>query len=166
MCSMPKDRFGIPRALISDRGTHFCNRTVASLLKRYHVTHKLSTAYHPQSNGQAEVSNREIKSVLEKTVNPTRTTGVCAWMMHRGHTEPRSRHRLGCPHIGKLRSRWIDPFVITNVFPHGAVKIKSLETSKIFKVNGQRLKHYFEGVQANEEEDAHDLTLDDPPQID
>ncbi|XP_073129614.1 uncharacterized protein [Henckelia pumila] len=36
--------FGIPRALISDRGTHFCNRTVASLLKRYHVTHKLSTA--------------------------------------------------------------------------------------------------------------------------
>ncbi|XP_073154094.1 uncharacterized protein [Henckelia pumila] len=65
-------RFGIPRALISDRGTHFCNRTVASLLKRYHVTHKLSTAYHPQSNGQDEVSNREIKSVLEKTVNPTR----------------------------------------------------------------------------------------------
>ncbi|XP_073121420.1 uncharacterized protein [Henckelia pumila] len=46
------------------------------------------------------------------------------------------------------------------------VEIKSLETSKIFKVNGQRLKHYFEGVQANEEEDAHDLTLDDPPQID
>ncbi|XP_073137226.1 uncharacterized protein [Henckelia pumila] len=67
---------------------------------------------------------------------------------------------------GKLRSRWIGPFVITNVFSHGAVEIKSLETSKIFKVNGQRLKHYFEGVQANEEEDAHDLTLDDPPQID
>ncbi|XP_073149089.1 uncharacterized protein [Henckelia pumila] len=67
---------------------------------------------------------------------------------------------------GKLRSRWIGPFVITNVFPHGAVEIKSLEMSKIFKVNGQHLKHYFEGVQANEEEDAHDLTLDDPPQID
>ncbi|XP_073153374.1 uncharacterized protein [Henckelia pumila] len=71
-----------------------------------------------------------------------------------------------CQKTGKLHSRWIGPFVITNVFPHGAVEIKSLETSKIFKVNGQRLKHYFEGVQANEEEDAHDLTLDDLPQID
>ncbi|XP_073129617.1 uncharacterized protein [Henckelia pumila] len=65
-------KFGIPKAIISDRGTHFCNRTVASLLKKYHVTQKISTAYHPQSNGQAEVSNREIKSILEKTVNPTR----------------------------------------------------------------------------------------------
>ncbi|XP_073153969.1 uncharacterized protein [Henckelia pumila] len=64
--------FGIPRTIISDRGTHFCNRTMAGLLKTYHVTHKISTAYHPQSNGQAEVSNREIKSILEKTVNPTR----------------------------------------------------------------------------------------------
>ncbi|XP_073153563.1 uncharacterized protein [Henckelia pumila] len=64
--------FGIPRALISDRGTHFCNQTMASLLKNYHVTHKISIAYHPQSNGQAEVSNREIKSILEKTANPTK----------------------------------------------------------------------------------------------
>ncbi|XP_073122844.1 uncharacterized protein [Henckelia pumila] len=46
------------------------------------------------------------------------------------------------------------------------VEIKILETAKTFKVNGQRLKHYFEGVQENEEEDAHDLTLHDPPQID
>ncbi|XP_073153605.1 uncharacterized protein [Henckelia pumila] len=55
-----KERFGIPRAIISDRGTHFCNQTIASLLKKYHVSHKVSTAYHSQSNGQAEVSNREI----------------------------------------------------------------------------------------------------------
>ena len=65
-------RFGIPRALISDRGTHFCNRTVGTLLRKYNVTHKVSTAYHPQTNGQVEVSNREIKSILEKTVNPSR----------------------------------------------------------------------------------------------
>ncbi|XP_073129707.1 uncharacterized protein [Henckelia pumila] len=45
------------------------------------------------------------------------------------------------------------------------VEIQSLETSKIFKVNGQRLKHYHEGVQANDGEDAHDLTLDAPPGI-
>ena len=65
-------RFGIPRALISDKGTHFCNQTIGALLKKYHVTHKISTAYHQQINGQAEVSNREIKSILEKTVNPNR----------------------------------------------------------------------------------------------
>ena len=65
-------RFGISRALISDKGTHFCNRTIRTLLKKYHVTHRISTAYHPQTNGQVEVSNREIKSILEKTVNPNR----------------------------------------------------------------------------------------------
>ena len=40
-------RFGAPRAIISDRGTHFCNRTVETLLRKYHVTHKVSTAHHP-----------------------------------------------------------------------------------------------------------------------
>ena len=65
-------RFGIPRAIINDRGKHFCNKTIEALLKKYHVHHRVSTSYHPQTNGQAEVSNREIKSILEKTVNPTR----------------------------------------------------------------------------------------------
>ena len=65
-------RFGIPKAIVSDRGTHFCNRTIAALLKKYHVTQRISTAYHPQTNGQAEVSNREIKAILEKTVSPSR----------------------------------------------------------------------------------------------
>ena len=46
---------------------------------------------------------------------------------------------------GKLRSRWIGPFVVTNVFPHGAVEIKSLNPGrKSFKVNGHQLKPYFE----------------------
>ncbi|KAJ8754185.1 hypothetical protein K2173_002084 [Erythroxylum novogranatense] len=44
----------------------------ANLLKKYGVYHKLALAYHPQSNGQAEISNREIKSILEKTVNTSR----------------------------------------------------------------------------------------------
>ncbi|KAL0463207.1 UNVERIFIED_CONTAM: hypothetical protein Slati_0208300 [Sesamum latifolium] len=64
--------YGMPRAIISDGGTHFCNKMVSALLKIYNVTHRVSTTYHPQINGQAEVSNREIKSILEKTVNPNR----------------------------------------------------------------------------------------------
>ena len=46
---------------------------------------------------------------------------------------------------GKLRSRWIGPFVVSNVFPYGAVEITSLETNKVLKVNGHRLKPFYEG---------------------
>ncbi|RDX73360.1 hypothetical protein CR513_47039, partial [Mucuna pruriens] len=65
-------RFGVPKALISDQGSHFCNRAMASLLQKYGVTHKIATAYHPQTNGQAEVFNREIKKTLQKMTNPSR----------------------------------------------------------------------------------------------
>ncbi|CAM8978452.1 unnamed protein product [Rhodiola kirilowii] len=65
-------RYGVPKAIISDQGTHFCNRMMAATLKRYHVHHRTSTAYHPQTNGQAEISNREIESILEKMVKPGR----------------------------------------------------------------------------------------------
>ncbi|RDY05730.1 Pol polyprotein, partial [Mucuna pruriens] len=47
-------RFGVPKALISDQGSHFCNRAMASLLQKYGVAHRIATAYHPQTNGQAE----------------------------------------------------------------------------------------------------------------
>nr|XP_009776419.1 PREDICTED: uncharacterized protein LOC104226198 [Nicotiana sylvestris] len=66
-------RFGIPRAIISDGGTHFYNIAFEKLLAKYDVRHKVATPYHPQTSGQVEVSNREIKSVLTKTVNATRT---------------------------------------------------------------------------------------------
>ncbi|KAJ9167468.1 hypothetical protein P3X46_022119 [Hevea brasiliensis] len=46
---------------------------------------------------------------------------------------------------GKLRSRWIGPFVVTNVFPYGEVEIQSLGTNKVFKVNGHRFKPFYEG---------------------
>ncbi|KAK8546634.1 hypothetical protein V6N12_027410 [Hibiscus sabdariffa] len=62
-------RFGVPRALISDEGSHFDNKLTAKALQRYGVRHRIATAYHPQTNGQAEISNREIKQILEKTVN-------------------------------------------------------------------------------------------------
>ena len=65
-------RFGTPRAIISDRGTHFCNKQFEALLSKYGVTHKIATPYHPQTSGQVEVSNREIKRILEKTVNASR----------------------------------------------------------------------------------------------
>ncbi|CAM8929253.1 unnamed protein product [Rhodiola kirilowii] len=65
-------RYGVPEAIISDQRTHFCNRLMAAVMKQYHVYHHTSTAYHPQTNGQAEISNREIKGILEKMVKPIR----------------------------------------------------------------------------------------------
>ncbi|XP_070018097.1 uncharacterized protein [Nicotiana sylvestris] len=66
-------RFGTPRAIISDGGSHFCNKAFDTLLSKYGVNHKVSNPNHPQARGQVEVSNREIKSILSKTVNTNRT---------------------------------------------------------------------------------------------
>ncbi|GJW14313.1 reverse transcriptase domain-containing protein, partial [Tanacetum coccineum] len=67
-------RFGAPRAIISDRGTHFCNDQFAKVMLKYGVTHRLSTAYHPQTSGQVEVSNRGLKRILERTVGENRAS--------------------------------------------------------------------------------------------
>ncbi|GJW60238.1 reverse transcriptase domain-containing protein [Tanacetum coccineum] len=63
----------MPKALISDRGTHFCIKIMERTMKRYRVNHRFSTSYHPQTSGQVENTNRALKRMLEKTVkdNPT-----------------------------------------------------------------------------------------------
>ncbi|GJT89658.1 reverse transcriptase domain-containing protein [Tanacetum coccineum] len=61
-------RFGIPKALISDRGGHLCNHQLEKALQHYGVTHKFSTVYHPQMSGQVENTNRALKWILEKMV--------------------------------------------------------------------------------------------------
>nr|GFA13308.1 reverse transcriptase domain-containing protein [Tanacetum cinerariifolium] len=108
-------RFGIPRAIISDRGMYFCNDQFAKVMTKYGVTHHLATAYHPQTSGQVEVFNRGLKRILERTIFSM-----------------------------KLKTRWSGPFTITQVFPYGTVELSQPDGPN-FKVNGHFVKHYFGG---------------------
>ncbi|XP_030478231.1 uncharacterized protein LOC115695296 [Cannabis sativa] len=65
-------RFGTPRAIISDEGSQFYNKQFEVLLSRYGVRHRTVLPYHPQSNGQAKIFNREIKMIFEKTMQRSR----------------------------------------------------------------------------------------------
>ncbi|GJV72079.1 reverse transcriptase domain-containing protein [Tanacetum coccineum] len=166
-------RFGVPKALISDRGTHFCNSQLEKALQRYGVTHKLSTTYHPQSNGKTEVTNRAIKRILERSVGETRlmqlnelselrdgayeNTRIYKERTKKWH-DSRLRgdkdfkvgdqvllynSRLKMYH-GKLKSKWSGPNIVKTVYPHGAIEINDRDVFS-FKVNGQRLKKYYGG---------------------
>jgi transposase InsO family protein len=55
--------------LISDGGTHFTGKNFKKCLSKLGIEHRVSTAYHPKTNGQAESSNRQLKSILNKTID-------------------------------------------------------------------------------------------------
>nr|GEV39583.1 reverse transcriptase domain-containing protein [Tanacetum cinerariifolium] len=65
-------RFRTPCAIISDCNTHFCSDQLAKVMLKYGVTHRLATAYHPQTSGQVEVLNHGLKRILERTVGENR----------------------------------------------------------------------------------------------
>nr|GEY07993.1 hypothetical protein [Tanacetum cinerariifolium]GEY07996.1 hypothetical protein [Tanacetum cinerariifolium] len=60
--------FRMPKALINDRGTHFCNKVMERTMKRYGVNHRFSTSYHPQTSGQVKNINKPLKRIFEETV--------------------------------------------------------------------------------------------------
>ncbi|RDX72648.1 gag-pol, partial [Mucuna pruriens] len=235
-------RFGVPKALISDQGSHFCNKAMAFLLHKYGVVHRVTT-----KNGQAEVFNREIKKTLQKMTNPSRkdciqlledalwvhrtayrmplgmspyqivfgktyhlpavkqsnlaydqageqrklqlqeldelhleayeNSKICKKKVKKFHDQKilRKDFHVGQKVLlfnsrlkliaGKLRSRWDGPFVITNIFPHGAVQLKDKHRDTTFKVIGHQIKSFYEGP-APSEGDMEIISLMEPAQPD
>jgi len=78
-------KFGVLKAIINDRGTHFYNRTMVTLLNKYVMTHIIATPYHPQTNKQAKVFNREVNIFFAKSLfNHTRRIEASTSMMLHG----------------------------------------------------------------------------------
>jgi hypothetical protein len=66
-------RFGVPRYLSTDGSSHFLHGVLRKTLEKYGVDHRDGSPYHPQTSGQVEVSNRELKLILKKIVNRSRS---------------------------------------------------------------------------------------------
>ena len=70
-------RFGIPQAIISNGGKHFCNKPFESLMKNNRITHKVATPYHPQTSGQVELANKSFWGSLKLLIQILMMLAMC-----------------------------------------------------------------------------------------
>ena len=61
--------YGVPKELVIDQGAQFTSNLILALMKQYNIRHRKSNPYHPQANGQAEVTNCELENILTKIVH-------------------------------------------------------------------------------------------------
>eukprot|EP00253_Pinus_taeda_P012394 PITA_12394 len=65
-------KFGYPRELVTNQGSQFTSNLIEDLLAHHKIKHRTSTSYHPQANGQVEVTNRALKEILTMVVSSGR----------------------------------------------------------------------------------------------
>nr|GEV79971.1 reverse transcriptase domain-containing protein [Tanacetum cinerariifolium] len=143
-----------------DRGTHFCNDQFTRVMIKYGVTHRLATAYHPQTSGQVETVGDHRKLQLNE-LSELHDQAYENSMIYKEKTkklhDSKIKNRIF--NVGdqvllfnsrlkifseKLKTRWSGPFTITRVFPYGTIEL-SQPNGPNFKVNGHHVKHYFGG---------------------
>nr|GEX35975.1 reverse transcriptase domain-containing protein [Tanacetum cinerariifolium] len=169
-------RFGIPRPIISDRETHFCNDQFTRVMIKYGVTHRLATAYHSQTSGQVETAGDHRKLQLNE-LSELRDQAYENSVIYKERTKKLhdSKIKNHIFNVGdqvllfnsrlkiffkKLKTRWSGPFTITRVFPYGSIEL-SQPNGLNFKVNGHRVKHYFGGdIPSNVALDLHTFSKD------
>ncbi|RVW88186.1 Pol polyprotein [Vitis vinifera] len=120
-------RFGVPKAIISDGGTHFCNKPFETLLAKYGVKHKVATPYHPQLPGK-ELANREIKNIDESAWWAIKRLNMD---LIRAGEKREAQVKVDRPfHYSPSASQW-----------SGGITKFQADT---FRVNGHRLKPFIE----------------------
>ena len=66
---MDKDRFDVPREIVTNQGTQFTSKLMQELTTKYGIWHCKSSPYHPQANGQVESTNKVLEAILTKTIH-------------------------------------------------------------------------------------------------
>ncbi|RVW81604.1 Gag-Pol polyprotein [Vitis vinifera] len=145
-------RFGVPKAIISDGGTHFCNRPFETLLAKYGVKHKVATPYHPQTSGQVELANREIKNIDEGGDHEQKRLSRAKRCLDLNEMEELRNDAYINSKVAKQRmKRWHDQLISTKnsgkdkesySMIQGSISFRKLKSRWI--VNGHRLKPFIE----------------------
>ncbi|RDX69700.1 Pro-Pol polyprotein, partial [Mucuna pruriens] len=162
-------RFGVPKALISDQGSHFCNKAMSSLPLDKRPSRRKSRKHCKITNP----SQKDWSRLLEDALWAYRTTyhtllGMSPYRIvfeHRAYWEIKQCNlaydqvekqrkfqlqeldelHLEAYENSRLCSKWDGPFVITDVFPYGVVELKDEHTNNTFQVNGHQIKLFREG---------------------
>ncbi|XP_021992121.1 uncharacterized protein LOC110888932 [Helianthus annuus] len=151
-------RFGVPRVIISDGGSHFKNFNFGKLLKRYAVDHRIATPYYPQTSKERQLTLGELEEIRNEAYDCAAAYKDKMKKVHDAKIRPKvfevgqlvwlynSRLKL---FPGKLKSKWTGPYRVTKVGKHGDFEIEDFDDHIRQMVNGHRLKPYFNAREIN-----------------